>query len=83
MWIVQGLPDDYILDLVELFLLREWQKALTFQWFDSTTQGLTDIVEFCEPLDTSKEILHTLVEVQHQNKKTSSLVNATNRPVWS
>ena len=46
----QRLPEYEILELVELYLLKEWQKELIMQWFESTTQGLTDIVDFCEHL---------------------------------
>ena len=37
--------------------------------FDSATQGLTDSVEFCERLETEKEILHMQGEGNYQNKK--------------
>ena len=36
--IVQGLPDNNFLELVELSLPREWQKELIIQGFDSETQ---------------------------------------------
>ena len=40
------LPENEILELVELSLPREWQKYLIIQGFDSETQGLTYIVKF-------------------------------------
>ena len=70
----QRLPKYEILQLVEFSLLNEWQKELIIQVFDSKTQGLTDIVKFCESLETSKEIFQTQGEVNHQNKKTKQSV---------
>ena len=66
----QRLPEDDILELVELSLLNEWQKELIIQVFDSETQGLTDIFKFCERLETTEEIFQTQGEGNHQNKKT-------------
>ena len=76
----QRLPDGEILDLADFSLPKEWNKELIIQGVDSTTQGLTDLVEFCERLDTSEEIFQTQGEGNHQNKKPSSPVNATNSP---
>ena len=70
----QRLPEDDILELVEISLLNEWQKELIIQVFDSATQGLTDIVKFCERLETAEEIFQTQGEVNHQNKKTKQSV---------
>ena len=53
--ICQGLPDDDILELVELSLQRERHKELSIQGFDSTTQELKELVDFYECLETSKE----------------------------
>ena len=49
----QRLPEDDILELVKFSLPKEWQKELTIQRFESETQGLTEIFEFCERLKTS------------------------------
>ena len=53
----QCLPDNEILKLVEFSLPREWKKELIIQGFDSATQSLTELVEFCKSLDNSEEIL--------------------------
>ena len=78
----QGLPEDKILDPVELLLPCEFQKELLIQWLDYAIQGLTEIVEFSDRLETDTEIFQTQVEVPHL-KKLSSPVNATNLPSWS
>ena len=76
----QRLPEDESLEMVEFSLLNEWQKELIIQVFDSETQGLTDLVNFCERLETSEEIFQTQGEVNHQKTKPSSPLNATNTP---
>ena len=70
----QRLPEDESLELVEFSLLNYWQKELIIQVFDSETQGLTDLVNFCERLETAEEIFQTQGEVNHQNKKTKQSV---------
>ena len=70
----QRLPEDDILELVEFSLLNEWQKELIIQVFDYETQGLTDLVKFCERLETTEEIFQTQGEGNHQNKKTKQSV---------
>ena len=67
----QRLPDENILELVEFSLPKEWQKQLIIQGFDSETQGLTDLIKFCEHLETDEEIFHTQGEGIQQNKKQS------------
>ena len=67
----QGLPEDDIIELVKLFLPREWQKELIIQEFYSATQGLTEFVNFCERLETSEEIFQMQGEGPH--KKTQSI----------
>ena len=47
---VQRLPGKEILELVEFSIPNEWQKELIIQGFYSTTQGLMEIIEFCERL---------------------------------
>ena len=42
----QGLPEDEILELVEFFLPRDLKNEILIQWFDSTTQGITELIEF-------------------------------------
>lgn len=64
-----GLTGNKILDTVEFLLPMECQKELIIQGFDSATQGLTELVEFYERLETPKEIFHTQDEEQHQNQK--------------
>ena len=66
----QCLPEDEILELVELSLPKECQKELIIQGFESATQGLTELVDFCECLKTAEEIFQTKCEGNHQNKKT-------------
>ena len=75
----QLLPEDDILELVEFSLPKECQKELTIQGFDSVTQSLVELVEFCERLKTTEEIFLMQDEGNHQNKKTISLMNATNQ----
>ena len=65
----QRLLDDKIIKLTELSLLKEWQKQLIIQVFDSATHELTDIVEFRESLETAKDIFHMQGEGKHKNKK--------------
>ena len=77
---VKRLPEDDILELAEFSLPKEWKKELIIQGHESTTQGLTELVEFCDLLKTAEEIFQTQGEVNHQNKKPSSPVNATNSP---
>ena len=65
----QRLPEDKILELVEFSLPEKWQKSLVVQGFDSATHGLTELVEFCESLETAKEIFQTQGVGNHENKK--------------
>ena len=67
----QCLPEDEILELVEFSLLKEWQKEVIIQGLYSTTQGLTELVKFCERLETAEEILKTQGEGNQQNRKTN------------
>ena len=76
----QRLPEDEILELVYFSLPKKWQKYLIIQGFGSSIQGSTDLVEFCERLETSEEIFQTQGEGNQQNKKTSILMNSTNPP---
>ena len=64
--------------MVEFSILKELQKELIIQKFESAIQGLIDIVEFCECLATSEEIFQTQGERNHQNKKPISPVNSNN-----
>ena len=50
----QCLPEEEIIELVEFSLIKEWQKNLTIQGFDSATQGLMYLVDFCECLETAE-----------------------------
>ena len=50
----QRLPEYEILELVEFSLPKNWQKELIIQGFDSTTKGLTELVEFYKFLKTAK-----------------------------
>ena len=65
----QRLPGDEILNLVKFSIPKEWKKELVIQDFDSATQGLTGLVEFCERLKTAEESFQTQGEGNHQNKK--------------
>ena len=65
----QRLTDDKILELVVLSLPKEWQKELIIQGFESTTQGLTELVEFCKRLEIDEEIFQNQGEGNRQNKK--------------
>ena len=65
---VKRLPEDDILELVEFSLPKEWKKELIIQGHESATQGLTELVEFCDLLKTAEEIFQTQGEVNHQNK---------------
>ena len=47
----------------------EWQKELIIQGFDSETQEITELVEFCKRLEIAEEIIQTQDEVNHQNQK--------------
>ena len=67
--VVQCLPEDKILELVYFSLLKECQKELIIQGFESATQGLTELVKFCEQLDTAEKHFQTQGEGNHQNKK--------------
>ena len=51
----QCLPGDNIFELVKFSLPRKLQKELIFQRFESVTQGLTDLVEFCKQPETAEE----------------------------
>ena len=73
-------PYNKILDLVEFSLPKEWQKELIIQGFDSVTQGLTELVEFFERLDTAEEIFQTQGDGNNKNQQKRSPVNATNPP---
>ena len=74
------LPENKILELVKFSVLKERQKELIIQGFEAATQGLTELVEFCERLETSKEIFQMQGKGNHQKQKTSGPVNATNLP---
>ena len=65
----QHIPEENILKLVEFSLPKEWQKELIIQGFDCSTQDPTDLVEFCERLETAEEIFQTQGEGNHQNQK--------------
>ena len=75
-----GLTGNKILDTVEFLLPMECQKELIIQGFDSATQGLTELVKFCERLETVKELFQMYSYEQNQNKKPISPVSATNMP---
>ena len=68
----QRLPDDNIHEMVEFSLPKEWQKELIIQGFDSATQGLMELVEFCKRLETSEEIFQTHSKGNHQKKTKQS-----------
>ena len=55
---------------------------MIIQVFYSTIQGLTEIVEFCERLETAEGNLQAQGEWKHQKQKLSSPVNAINKPSW-
>ena len=42
------------------------------QGFDSATQGLTELINFCERPETAENFFHMQGEVNHQKKKLSS-----------
>ena len=65
---VQRLPEDDILELVDFSLPKEWQKELIFKGFDSATQGLTKLVDFCDRLKTAEENFQTQGEGNHPKK---------------
>ena len=48
------LPEDDILKLVEFSPPKQWEKELIIQGFDSATQVLAEIVNFCERLETAE-----------------------------
>ena len=54
---------------MEFSLSREWQKELIIQGFYYIAQGITDIVEICERLETAEEIFQMQGELNHQSKK--------------
>ena len=64
----QGLSDNDILELVELSLPRDYQKELNIQEFDSATQRLTELGEFCERLENSEEISRRMVKDNTKTK---------------
>ena len=64
----QRLPEYKILNLVEFSLPKEWQKELIIEEFDFATQGLTELVEFCERPKTDEEIFQTQGDRNHQTK---------------
>ena len=82
LWAVQPLPKDEIFELVQFSIPKEWEKEIIIQGFDSKTQGLTELVNFCEHLKTAEEIFQKHGEGHHKNKKTSTPVHATNPPSW-
>ena len=55
---------------MKLSFLKERQKKLIIQGFDSATQGLTEIVEFCKRLENAEGIFHTQGEVNHKKNQT-------------
>ena len=65
----QVLPEDDIIKLVGFFMPSECQKELIIQGFDSTTQGLTEIFNFCERLETAKNVFLTQGKGPHSNRK--------------
>ena len=65
---VQHLLEDKILKLVEFSIPKEWQKELIFKGFDSATQGLTKLVDFCDRLKTAEEKFQTQGEGNHPKK---------------
>ena len=50
-------PEGKILKLVEFSLPKKWQKELIPQGFDSTTQGLMELVELFKHLETAEETI--------------------------
>ena len=65
---VKRLPDDEILELAEFSLPKERKKELMIQGFDSATQGLTELINFCERPETAENFFHMQGEVNHQKK---------------
>ena len=64
-------PEENSLDLVELLIPKERKKELIIQGFESVTQSLTELVEFCERLKTAEERFQMEGEGNHQKKKQS------------
>ena len=77
----QFIPKDEMLEIMDLSLPEEWQKQMIIQGFDSATQGLAQLVGFCESLETAEEIIRAKGEGNHQIKKPNSPVNTTNPPI--
>lgn len=52
----QGLLEYEIIGLVEFYLPCKWQKQLLVQGYKSSSKYLYELMEFCECLETAKEI---------------------------
>ena len=48
---------------------REWQKEPIIQGFDSTTQGITELIELYDHLENDKEISRRNVNNNTKRKK--------------
>ena len=79
----QLLTEDKILNILGFLLLKEWQKELIIQGFDPATQGISELVKFCEHLETAEKIFRRRVKEMNKTKqKLISPVNATDPPSW-
>ena len=65
----QGLSEDEILELVGFVLSHVWQKQLLVQGFDTSTNILNYLIEFCKRLDTEEESFNERGDGSHPNKK--------------
>ena len=55
--IAQGLPYEKITKIAEFALTREWQKKIPVQEFESASKSTNKLVEFCEYLEMSVDII--------------------------
>ena len=65
----QVLPDDKLVKLADPALPLKWQRQLLSQVFYSSSKSLNKLVDLCELLDMSGEILHKKGEGSHPTKQ--------------
>ena len=68
----QGLPDDKIIKLINFVLPCEWHKHLLIQGFNSVSNILNELVEFCYLLNTSVYIFYNKGDGTQQKKTNQS-----------
>ena len=77
------LLEENILKLVDFSLPKEWKKELITQGLESATQGLTELVKFCEHLETAEETFQMQGEKTKQSGELHQYAKSAQSKRWN